>query len=76
MHVQLAPSQVPDPSVEQSILRAIPPPMRPARLVLWPYDRFPFGMSLDYERKFTHYVPGERDPDPEGVEPSIREIAL
>ena len=37
---------------------------RPARLVLWPYDRFPFGMSLDYERKFTHYVPGERDAGP------------
>ena len=35
------------------------------RLVLWPYARFPFGMCLDYERKFSHYVPGEMNP-PEG----------
>ena len=40
----------------------------PARLVLWPYARFPFGMSLDYERKFVHYVPGEQDPGGDGPE--------
>jgi phenylacetate-CoA ligase len=72
LHVQLASSRVPHASVEQSILRAIPSRMQPARLVLWPYARFPFGMSLDYERKFTHYVPGEQDPDADGFEPSIR----
>jgi phenylacetate-CoA ligase len=73
LHVQLVPSRVPDASVEQSILRAIPSRMQPERLVLWPYARFPFGMGLDYERKFTHYVPGERDPDAEGFEPPIGE---
>ena len=28
--------------------------MRPADLVVWPYASFPFGMGLDYERKFTY----------------------
>ena len=62
MHVQLAASQVPQASLEQSILDVMPSRIRPARLVLWPYAHFPFGMSLDYERKFVHYVPGEQDP--------------
>ena len=60
-------------SIEQGILRAMPPQIRPARLVLWPYARFPFGMSLDYERKFVHYVPGEPDPGADGHEPRTRE---
>jgi hypothetical protein len=59
MDVQLAASQVPEASLEQGLLQAMPSRIRPARLVLWPYARFPFGMSLDYERKFVHYVPGE-----------------
>jgi len=63
MHVQLAPSHLPDEAVEESILHAIPPSRRPARLTLWPYARFPFGMSLDYERKFTYFVNGEQEPD-------------
>jgi phenylacetate-CoA ligase len=59
MHVQLASSHPPHVSVEQSLLQAMPSRMRPERLVLWPYAQFPFGMSLDYERKFVYYVPGE-----------------
>ena len=51
-----------DPAVEHALLRQLPERARPARLVLWPYARFPFGMSLDYERKFSHYVPGEINP--------------
>jgi phenylacetate-CoA ligase len=59
MHVQLAKSQTADDSLERRLINAIPGPARPARLVLWPYDSFPFGMTLDYERKFPYYVPGE-----------------
>lgn len=62
MHVQLVKGQAPDAALEQGILREIAADVRPARLVLWPYAAFPFGMGLDYERKFSHYVPGERDP--------------
>jgi phenylacetate-CoA ligase len=62
MHVQLAADAAPEPMVEQTLLRQLPDRARPTRLVLWPYARFPFGMGLDYERKFSHYVNGERNP--------------
>jgi phenylacetate-CoA ligase len=61
MHVQLtAASQDAADSFEQRLLHTIPEAVRPERLVLWPYDRFPFGMTVDYERKFPYYVPGEQ----------------
>jgi phenylacetate-CoA ligase len=62
MHVQLRDSESPDPLVEREILRAIAPHLHPTRLKLWPYAGFPFGMGLDYERKFPHYVRGAHDP--------------
>lgn len=61
LHVQRAASSAGADSIEQSILHAIPAAVRPARVVLWPYHRFPFGMTLDYERKCSYYVPGEAD---------------
>ena len=74
MHVQLVSSQsAARRRSSRAILHAMPPRIRPARLVLWPYARFPFGMSLDYERKFVHYVPGEQDPGADGHEPRMRE---
>ena len=63
MHVQLEPAQTPTTSLEQGILQAIPAHLRPDRVVLWLYNQFPFGMSLDYERKFTYYVAGEARDD-------------
>ena len=57
LHVQLAPSQSPAPDyLEPGIVRVLPAHLRPEALVLWTYAQFPFGMSLDYERKFSHYV--------------------
>jgi phenylacetate-CoA ligase len=64
LHVQLQSSQEADASLEAGLLKTIPAALRPDRVVLWDYSWFPFGMSLDYERKFTHYVAGERDPSP------------
>jgi phenylacetate-CoA ligase len=60
MHVQLAAAAVLIDSLAQRIIAALPSPLRSVRLVLWPYDRFPFGMTLDYERKFSYYA-GERN---------------
>jgi len=57
LHVQLAASERSSDSFEPRILEAIPAEVRPTRLVLWPYHRFPFGMTVDYERKFPYYVP-------------------
>jgi hypothetical protein len=62
MHVQLVRGLMPNLALEQGLLKEIPEGLRPARLRLWEYAQFPFGMSLDYERKFRHYVPGDIDP--------------
>jgi phenylacetate-CoA ligase len=59
MHVQLGDAMTPSPSLEQGIMEAVPARLRPARLVLWPFQRFPYGMNVDYERKFSYYIPGE-----------------
>jgi phenylacetate-CoA ligase len=61
MHVQLVRGQAPAAALEQGLLAEMDADVRPARLVLWPYAGFPFAMGLDYERKFSYYVPGERD---------------
>ena len=55
LHVQLNTPDRPDAPLEESIRRAIPPAAQPENVVLWPYPSFPFGMGLDYERKFTYY---------------------
>jgi len=60
MHVQLSPSRAATDSIEQRLLQAIPEPARPETIVLWAYHKFPFGMSVDYERKFPYYVAGEQ----------------
>lgn len=56
LHVQLTGSETP-PSLEPGILAALPPAARPSQVIGWSFERFPFGMTLDYERKFTYYVP-------------------
>ena len=55
MHIQLNSPDIPDTPWEQAVRRAIPSSVQPVKLILWPYGRFPFGMGLDYERKFTYY---------------------
>ena len=70
MHVQLTAAQTSIPAfLEPGILRAIPARVHPDALVLWTYETFPFGMTLDYERKFSYYVVatpdgGTKPPDP------------
>lgn len=61
MHVQLVRGQQPSAALERLLLAEIAAGARPSALVLWRYADFPFGMGLDYERKFSHYVPGEPD---------------
>jgi hypothetical protein len=48
--------------LEREILHAMAPRLRPTQLKLWPYVLFPYGMGLDYERKFAHYVRDAHDP--------------
>ena len=62
LNVQLAPSQAPIPTfLEPGIRQAMPGHVQPEALVLWAYADFPFGMGLDYERKFSHYVVARQD---------------
>jgi phenylacetate-CoA ligase len=61
MHVQLTQGERPAPAFERGVTAELPAGTRPSRVVLWPYAQFPFGMGLDYERKFAHYLPGEPD---------------
>ena len=62
MHVQLAAAGRHAAGLAERLERVIPDASRPERIVCWPRDRFPFGMQLDYERKFTHFVPGAHNP--------------
>ena len=63
MHVQLTREAGPSLALEQTITNSVPSEARPTDVVLWPYHQFPFAMTLDYERKFTYYVPNESAPD-------------
>jgi phenylacetate-CoA ligase len=74
VHVQLGQSQTPRAFIDQAILTSMAPGMRPDRLVTWPYECFPFGMRLDYERKFSHFRHGEPDPVVDQCRPSVREL--
>jgi phenylacetate-CoA ligase len=62
MHVQLVPGATPSTFLEQRIVSSVPRNVQPSRVVLWPYAQFPFGMTLDYERKFPYYLSGEPEP--------------
>jgi phenylacetate-CoA ligase len=68
LHVQLVASAAATDSLARRLRQAIPEPARPDNLVLWPYGRFPFGMTVDYERKFAYYVAGERLPSTDDSE--------
>jgi phenylacetate-CoA ligase len=67
MHIQLATGVDDASGLERGVLNGIPADARPSRIVIWPYERFPFGMQLDYERKFTHFVPGAMNPVPDTI---------
>lgn len=57
VHVQLVPEATPDDRLTPRLIEVLPAAARPAAVVWWPYNQFPFGMTLDYERKFRLYVP-------------------
>ena len=57
LHVQLVPGVDRGGGVADALRAALPAAARPAAIEVWPYASFPFGMTLDYERKFVSYVP-------------------
>jgi phenylacetate-CoA ligase len=59
VHVQLVRGAQADPVLEDRIRVAMGIPHAGSRVIVSTYESFPYGMALDYERKFAYYVPGE-----------------
>ena len=57
MHVQLVRGAESGAWIAAALRDALPPSAGPVSIQVWAYERFPFGMSLDYERKFVSYDP-------------------
>ncbi len=52
MHVQLVRACTDHRGVAETLNAALPAHARARQVVVWTYEEFPFGMTLDYERKF------------------------
>lgn len=57
LHLQVRANRTLDPEMQQRLLQLLPATPVPCRLQCWEYSDFPFGMRLDYERKFTYWLP-------------------
>lgn len=57
LHVQLVPGCDDERGVADALREVLPAAARPGRTAIWRYEAFPFGMTLDYERKFVGYAP-------------------
>jgi phenylacetate-CoA ligase len=59
VHVQLVRGEEGGSDLEDRLRTALGIAPSAGKVVACRYEAFPFGMSLDYERKFAYYVPGE-----------------
>jgi phenylacetate-CoA ligase len=57
IHVQLRRGFEEDENLRSRLAAGFPGTVRPEQVCIWPYLKFPFGMTLDYERKFNYYAP-------------------
>jgi phenylacetate-CoA ligase len=54
LHLQMRSDALPPADFEARLRAELPESVRTASIKLWPYAAFPFGMRLDYERKFKY----------------------
>lgn len=54
LHLQLRSDDPPPADFETRLRAELPETIRRSTIKLWPYMGFPFGMRLDYERKFKY----------------------
>ncbi len=54
LHVQLRPQAPATSDLAARLAEVMPGGLVPERIRLWPYRQFPFGMTLDHERKFSY----------------------
>jgi hypothetical protein len=57
--VQLVRGAQSDGAFEERLRAALGMSPQAGRVIVSSYEAFPYGMGLDYERKFAYYVPGE-----------------
>jgi phenylacetate-CoA ligase len=57
MEVQLVRGARSDAAFENRLRTTLGMPSDAGQVITVPYEAFPYGMSLDYERKFAYYVP-------------------
>jgi phenylacetate-CoA ligase len=58
VHVQLVRGVESDLSFDTRVRDALGISPVHGHVVVSPYDAFPYGLTLDYERKFAYYTPG------------------
>lgn len=56
VHIQLGRGYELDNRDIEKLTHALPGEVTRERLKLWSYEQFPYGMTLDYERKFTYFA--------------------
>lgn len=59
MHLQLGPDAASADGLAERLARVLPATLGTRRLIFWRYAEFPFGMGLDYERKFDYLAAAE-----------------
>ena len=59
VHVQLVPDVDGADAIARRLTDLLPSRTGAVKVVCWSYDQFPFGMTLDYERKFRQYIPDQ-----------------
>lgn len=59
IHVQLRRGFQAEDGLRERIASEFPGAILPEQVCIWAYDQFPFGMTLDYERKFSYYSPSQ-----------------
>ena len=57
LHIQLRTQDELSSELQQRFRALLPQTPVPCQLSFWKYSEFPFGMRLDYERKFTYWLP-------------------
>ncbi len=57
LHIQLMPGRSDNGTVAATVAAQVVASCRPAHVRVWSYEAFPYGMGLDYERKFRYYDP-------------------
>jgi len=57
IHVQLRRGCEADDNLSARLAAEFPGTVAPEQVRVWAYLQFPYGMTLDYERKFNYYAP-------------------